>query len=204
MIAIIDYGLCNLSSIHRALAECGSRAFIANEPAQITAADRCVLPGVGAFSQAMTNLQSIGLSEAILEFVEQAQRPLLGICLGMHLIGSYGEEGSGTSGIGLIPSKIVRLTPKDGEERVPHVGWNSVVPRDADSPLFADIRSGTDFYFVHSYNMICEVPDHVIGTTPYCGGFNSAVSRDNVFGVQFHPEKSQQAGLKLLKNFLSI
>ncbi len=204
MIAVIDYGLCNLSSIHRALEECGSRAFIANEPSQIAMADRCVLPGVGAFSQAMTNLRSSGLSEAILKFVEQAQRPFLGICLGMHLIGGYGEEGSGTNGIGLIPSKIVRLTTKNQKERIPHVGWNSVEPRKEGNRLFDDVSPGTDFYFLHSYHMVCDFPNDEIAVTPYCGQFVSAVRRDNILGVQFHPEKSQRAGLKLLKNFLAI
>jgi glutamine amidotransferase len=186
------------------LEECGARAVITDNPADIARADRCVLPGVGAFTLAMNRICKSGLNDAIFEFVRELQRPLLGICLGMQLIGDHGEEGQGARGLGLLPARAVRLQPKDATERIPHIGWNELVLPEVGTGLFAEIPSGTDFYFVHSYHMVCDRPEDVLATTPYCGEFVSAVGRDNLLGVQFHPEKSQRAGIRLLQNFLSI
>lgn len=204
MIAVIDYGMCNLDSIRRGLEECGARAVITDNPADIARADRCVLPGVGAFTMAMNRMCESGLNDAIVEFVRQIQRPFLGICLGMQMIGDHGEEGEGAKGLGLLPARAVRLQPKDATERIPHIGWNELVLPEAGTGLFAEIPSGTDFYFVHSYHMVCDRPEDVLATTPYCGEFVSAIGRDNLWGVQFHPEKSQRSGIRLLQNFLSI
>jgi glutamine amidotransferase len=201
-VAIIDYGLCNLDSIYRAVVECGGEATITADPQSVARADRCILPGVGAFTQAMINIRSVGLDDAIREHIFSNARPFLGICLGMHLIGDIGEEGEGAPGLKLIPSKIVRLIPADPQERVPHVGWNTVEPT-TESPLLTGIKPGTDFYFVHSYHMQCDNDDDIAATTPYCDKLVSVVQHDNIFGTQFHPEKSQSAGFRLIKNFLN-
>jgi len=202
-VAVIDYGLCNLDSVRRALEECGATAKITDDPADIEAADRCVLPGVGAFAKAMDNLNQRGLSDAIRTHVQIKQRPMLGVCLGMHLLGSYGEESGGADGLGLVPARIVKLHPAEARERVPHVGWNAVNVR-KDSVLFQEVSAGTDYYFVHSYHMQCETAEDILATTPYCGGFVSAIESGCVMGVQFHPEKSQSAGFRLISNFLEF
>lgn len=201
-VVIIDYGLCNLDSIYRAIVECGGEANITADPQSVVHADRCVLPGVGAFTQAMKNIRSAGLDEAIREHVFSHDRPFLGICLGMHLMGDIGEEGEGATGLQLIPSKIVRLVPAEPHERVPHVGWNTVEPA-TNSALLAGIKTGTDFYFVHSYHMQCDNESDIAATTPYCDKLVSIVQHNNIFGTQFHPEKSQSAGFKLIENFLN-
>ena len=168
----------------------------------IAHADRCVLPGVGAFTQAMLNIRSAGLDEAIHQHVISNAGPSLGICLGMQLMGDRGEEGGGALSLKLIRSNIVRLAPTKPHERVPHVGWNSVEPS-ANSAILTGIKSGTDFYFVHSYHMQCNNKNNIAATTPYCGKFVSVVQRGNIFGTQFHPKKSQSAGIRLIKNFLN-
>lgn len=201
-VAIVDYGLCNLDSIRRALEECGANAFITDDPKAVATANRCVLPGVGAFAKAMENLRSTGLDDAVREHALEAQRPFLGVCLGMHLMGGTGEEGRIETGLNLIPSRIVRLQPSESLERVPHIGWNVVDPV-LDCPLLDGIPANTDFYFVHSYHMRCETESDIVATTPYCGRFVSVIQRDNIVGTQFHPEKSQAAGFRLLENFLS-
>lgn len=199
--AIIDYGLCNLDSIRRAVEECGGASVVTDDPARLADADHIVLPGVGAFPDAMRNLCEKRLDAAIHERVE-AGIPFLGICLGMQLLARRGTEGQPTEGLGLLDAEVVRLAPADGE-RVPHIGWNEVA-HVRPSPLLAEIAPQLDFYFVHSYHLVCADADHAIGQTPYCGGFTSVVQRANVFGVQFHPEKSQKTGFRLLRNFLEL
>jgi glutamine amidotransferase len=201
-VVIVDYGVCNLDSVRRALEECGASVEVSGDPAALARADRIVLPGVGAFPVGMRNLADRGLDEALVREAE-AGAPVLGICLGMQLLATTGTEAGGAEGLGLVPAVVERLEPVDAERRIPHVGWNEVTAVEG-HPLFAGIEPGTDFYFVHSYRMRCEDPSSEAATTPYMGGFTSAVSRGTVHGVQFHPEKSQAAGFALLRNFLGL
>lgn len=200
-VVIVDYGMGNLASVQRALEECGAVTEIATEPAILVNASHVVLPGVGAFGDAMSRLTA-GRWIAPLRQLAADRVPLLGICLGMQLLADCGEEGGTHEGLGLVPGRVVRLQPTDPRERVPHVGWNEVVPHCAD-PLFQSIPPHTDFYFVHSYRFAVARPDHVAATTPYCGGLASVVRAGSVAGTQFHPEKSSRAGLRLLRNFLA-
>ncbi len=203
LVVIVDYGMCNLDSVRRAVEECGGRAIISDGPRDIKAADRIILPGVGAFPDAIRNIKQRGLDEILREQAVEKEIPLLGICLGMQLLASRGWEIQETEGLGLVPGEVRRLEPSGDDTRIPHVGWNEVHPR-RDSPLFNGIPAGKDFYFVHSYCLYPENEEDVIGWTPYGQGFVSAVQHGSVFGVQFHPEKSQRVGFQVLKNFLAI
>jgi len=203
LVVIVDYGMCNLDSVRRAVEECGGRAIISDGPRDIKAADRIILPGVGAFPDAIRNIKQRGLDEILREQAVEKEIPLLGICLGMQLLASRGWEIQETEGLGLVPGEVRRLEPSGDDTRIPHIGWNEVHPR-RDSPLFNGIPAGKDFYFVHSYCLYPENEEDVIGLTPYGQGFVSAVQHGSVFGVQFHPEKSQRVGFQVLKNFLAI
>ena len=200
-VLIIDYGLCNLGSISRAIEECGGRCRITSAPKEVESGRQIVLPGVGSFGQAMRNMKNLGLDDAISAALSDAKSIFLGICLGMHLLCRKSGEGQGTAGLGIIDGEVVRFSDA-GSERVPHMGWNEVDALDS-SPLFAGIDNGTDFYFAHSYHVLCP-EELVVGRTSYCDGFVSALSHENLHCVQFHPEKSQKAGFKLLRNFLAL
>lgn len=202
-IAIIDYGMGNLASVRRAFEVCGAQnAFIAEEPKALRDASHIVLPGVGAFADGMTQLKKSGWDEVILEAADKGV-PLLGICLGMQLLAQRGHEGGLTNGLGIIPGEVKLMQPQNESERIPHVGWNEVYTDEQDR-LFSGVKPGTDFYFVHSYHVIPESETDVLGSTPYCEKIVSAVKRKNVYGVQFHPEKSSTAGFQILKNFVSL
>jgi glutamine amidotransferase len=180
----------------------GASVCVSGDPADLGRADQIVQPGVRAIPTAMRQHADRGLDAAITEEVA-AGCPLLGICLGMQLLGTASTEAGGAAGLGLVPASVVRLEPTLTDRRIPHVGWNEV---DAvgESPLLSGIQPGTDFYFVHSYHMVCEDPGHTAATTPYTGRFTSVVTSGHVHGVQFHPEKSQTAGFALLRNFLAL
>ena len=200
---VIDYGMSNLGSIRRAIEECGSEPFVSDDPRDIAAADHIILPGVGAFPDGMHNLHERGWVEAIHSAVANEGIPLLGICLGMQLLADRGYEGRETAGLGLIPGEVILLKPDSPDIRIPHVGWNEIKQVNG-CPLLNNISDGTDFYFVHSYHFQTEHQENIVATTAYCGEFVSIVSNKNVFGVQFHPEKSSKMGFELLKNFLSF
>lgn len=202
-VAIIDYGMGNLLSVQRAFEKCHSDAVITDNPLDIRQAERIVLPGVGAFPDAMDNLRRSGWIEELNRAVLEKKTPLLGICLGMQLLAEKGYEGQECDGLGYIPGETVLLQPKEEGERIPHVGWNEVEISE-DSGLFKGIQTGTNYYFVHSYHFKVKGREHIAATTPYCGGFVSAVHKDNIMGTQFHPEKSQKAGFNLIKNFLTM
>lgn len=202
-VAIVDYGVSNLDSVARAVEECGGRPFVTSEPSVLAEAALIVLPGVGAFRVGMTNLREFGLDEALDDLVNRRGIPLLGLCLGMHLLASRGSEGGDTAGLGWIEGEIAQLVPVEPSERVPHIGWNEVEAR-RPSPLLAIDEQARDFYFVHSYHFRPADDSDVVAMTPYCGGFVSVVARENVYGVQFHPEKSSRAGFALLRGFLSL
>lgn len=202
-VAIIDYGMGNLLSVQRAFEKCRVDAEIVDEPQLLKEADRIVLPGVGAFSDAMKFLKTKGWIEALDIAVKVQKKPLLGICLGMQLLASYGHEGEECKGLGYIGGDVVELKPKSIKEKIPHVGWNEVIINN-DNGLFEGIESLTNYYFVHSYHFVPEDIRDIVTVTPYCGKFVSAVAHENVMGVQFHPEKSQKAGFSLIKNFMGM
>lgn len=200
-VAIVDYGMCNLDSVRRATEECGADPFVTDDPADLRSADRIVLPGVGAFPDAMHALQDRKLDIALTEEVIGRGIPFLGVCLGMQLIAEHGEEGGDTPGLGWFPGRVIKLVPTEVDRRVPHIGWNELVPSQ-ESVLFNGVPDRADFYFVHSYWLDCPA-DLVVATTPYCGSVTAVVQRDNIYGVQFHPEKSQRHGFQLFRNFLA-
>lgn len=202
-VAIVDYGMCNLDSVARAVEECGGYPIVTDQARDLEVANRIILPGVGAFPDAMRNIKQRRLDEILHEQVIEKQIPFLGICLGMQLMATKGWEISETEGLGWIEGEVRRLEPDISGPRIPHIGWNEVVFV-KDSPLFTDISLNKDFYFVHSYVLHCNRKQDILAQTPYCGHFVSAVTRDWIFGVQFHPEKSQRLGFQVLKNFLLI
>jgi glutamine amidotransferase len=202
-VLVIDYGMSNLGSIKRSLEECDADVLVSCDPKDIDIAASIVLPGVGSFADGMANLNDHGWSAAIRHAVIECSIPILGICLGMQLLADIGYEGGKVAGLGLIRGEVERLIPDSQGVRIPHVGWNEI-HRTRSTPLFEGIADGSDFYFVHSYHFIPKQKENVIAETPYCGGFVSAVSNGNIYGVQFHPEKSQRIGFKLLDNFLRI
>ncbi len=199
-VAIINYGMGNLGSVRRALAELHAEAFIADHPGALWDAQHIVLPGVGSFAEGSARLHADGWDEALRKQVIEHRKPILGICLGMQLLASQGEEGGSSRGLNLIPGKVARLDTLGCRERVPHAGWNDVEVVST-HPLFAHIGNETDFYFVHSY-VFCAQPEHVLATCKYGVSFAAAVGEGHVFGTQFHPEKSSKAGHRLLRNFL--
>lgn len=200
-VAIIDYGMCNLDSVARAVEDCGGTPVVTSKRVVIEQASHIILPGVGAFSDAMDNIMRLMLYDVLRKAVLENRIPFLGICLGMQLMASFGEEGGFCSGLDIIPGSVRQMVPNIARhERLPHIGWNEVNPLCGED-IFKDIRIGSDFYFVHSYHYCCD-DQYVLARTPYCGGFVSAIKKDNAYGVQFHPEKSQDVGFKLLNNFL--
>ena len=198
--AIIDYGVGNLRSVEKAFAAMGHDAAVTSNESLLRSADRLVLPGVGAFAACMNELAARGFDELVRERVHEGT-PLLGVCVGMQMLFEQSEEFGQTIGLGLLRGRVRRF-PEDlrGDLVVPQVGWNQLRQR-AIHPLLADIPDNAFFYFVHSYFCQADDPSVVIGETDYGGLYPSVVARGNVCGVQFHPEKSQSAGLRLLANF---
>lgn len=201
-VLVINYGMGNLGSVSRALEECGAIVQICDDPSGLTGAERIVLPGVGAFPDAMARLSAANWPSKLAQALLNPQVRLLGICLGMQLLADKGYEGVETNGLGFIPGEVIKLHSDQGE-RIPHVGWNEVCQSQVQHPLLAGIGDGVDFYFVHSYHFRVERVSDILATTPYCGQFVSVVGVGNVFGAQFHPEKSSRSGMQLLKNFLA-
>lgn len=195
MIGIVDYGMGNLRSVQKAVEYLGGEALISAEEQALDGCERLILPGVGSFAAGMQNLKAAGLDAYLVRRV--ADTPLLGICLGMQFLLCASEEEGEHAGLGLIDGRAVRFD----RGKIPHMGWNSV--EQMRSPLFAGMESGTQFYFVHSYYADVAAED-AIGTTQYYRTFASAIARGNVYGVQFHPEKSGAAGLQLLRNFMRL
>lgn len=200
MIAIIDYGMGNLRSVQKGFEHAGvADVVVTGDPAAVASADGIVLPGVGAFRDAAATLRDSGLRDVMLERTAEGV-PFLGICLGMQLLATTGLEDGEWAGLGLVPGVCERLP---GGVKVPHIGWNTVAyPRE--TRLFAGIPEDTAFYFVHSYHLRLVDPSWVIGTTSYGIEFAAAVGRGDMYAVQFHPEKSSAAGLRLLGNFGEI
>ncbi len=200
MIAIIDYDAGNLKSVQKALLFLGEEATITSNPEEILGADKIILPGVGAFGEAMEKLNTRGLSEVIRQAVKR-KIPLLGICLGLQLLFEASEESPGVQGLSILKGTIKRIPDKEGF-KVPHIGWNSLTINPT-SRLFQDIPQDAFVYFVHSYYLSAEEPV-VAATTDYVVDIHAAVEKEQVFACQFHPEKSGEIGLKLLKNFATL
>ncbi len=201
MIAIIDYDAGNLKSVEKALDHLGETPVITRDKEQILGADRVILPGVGAFGDAMTKLHQYGLVEVIREVAAKGT-PLLGICLGLQLFFESSEESPGVEGIGICKGKILRIPEQEGL-KIPHMGWNSL-QYDHPGRLFAGIPEGSYVYFVHSYYLKAENEEIVKASTEYATHIHASIEQGNIFACQFHPEKSSDVGLAILKNFIQI
>ena len=202
MVAIIDYGLGNLRSVAGAVAKVGLEPIITSDIAELRNAGKLILPGVGAFGDGMKNLRECGLIEPLTDMVLSGKKPILGICLGAQLLAKSSEEFGHHTGLGWIDAAVVRLKP-GGNLRVPHVGWNDCI-QIKPSVLFGGVPSDALFYYVHSFHIVCGNPELVIGECDYGMKVTAAVQYGNIYATQFHPEKSQQHGLQLLKNFLTL
>lgn len=207
-VAIVDYGSGNLHSAAKAFERAAHEQglaqpiVVARDPDTVRRADRVVLPGVGAFADCRRGLDAVpGMVEALDESVRRRGRPFLGICVGMQLMASVGVEFGEHKGLDWIKGKVVALDPADRSLRIPQMGWNNLDLKRA-HPALADTRTGDHAYFVHSYHLVAERPQDVIATVEYGGPVTAIIGRDNLLGVQFHPEKSQHVGLSLLKSFL--
>jgi len=224
-IAIVNYGMANLRSVQKAFEEVGAQAEIVTRPEQIRSADKVVLPGVGAFADAVKTLRESGLVEPIEQHI-QSGKWFLGICLGLQMLFDVGYEDGEHRGLGIVPGKVVRFDVDKGRSsihfearrgeqllqsysketrglKVPHMGWNQLIIKKP-SPLLNGLPAGCGVYFVHSYHVVPNDPAIVATTTDYGGEFVSSIWRDNVLATQFHPEKSQKIGLQILANFASL
>jgi imidazole glycerol-phosphate synthase subunit HisH len=202
MLTIVDYGMGNLRSVRNALTYLGGQAQISGDPKLVARSDKLILPGVGSFRRAMENIHAQGLFDALSDAVLNRKVPILGICLGMQLMGRYGLEDGGTEGLGWISGEVVPLRFENRSVRVPHIGFNGVWAAFPSSKLFGYLSKPADFYFVHAYHLQCDDSTDVAAWCDYNGRFIAGVERGNVFGVQFHPEKSQANGLGMLTRFL--
>ena len=201
MVAIIDYDAGNIKSVEKALLHLGEEVIITRDREQILNSDKVILPGVGAFGDAMEKLRSYGLDKVIYEVVER-KIPFLGICLGLQLLFEKSDETPGVKGLGILPGEILRIPDKEGI-KIPHMGWNSVKIKE-NARIFKDVPQDSYVYFVHSYYLKAGREEDVAATTEYSTLIHAAVEHDNVFACQFHPEKSSEVGLKILKNFVEL
>lgn len=199
MIALVDYGMGNLGSVHKALCRVGAQVAITAAAEEVAAADAVVLPGVGAFDDCMANLVQRGLDVAVKQAIGDG-KPFLGICLGLQMLFDSSEEGGQHPGLGVLPGRVVRFRH---ELKIPQIGWNQIKIR-ARAPHLQGVPDGAWVYFVHSYHVVPDDPKLTATVTDYGYEFTSAVWRDNVFATQFHPEKSQEVGLTILRNFVAL
>ena len=201
MIAIIDYDAGNIKSVERALIALEEQVVVTRDPGEILGADGVILPGVGAFGDAMERLESYGLVETIGQVAER-RIPLLGICLGLQLMFESSEESPGVKGLGLLPGRIIRI-PDEGGLKVPHIGWNNLKFSN-EGRLFRGLPEDSYVYFVHSYYLQAREEEIVTATTEYGALIHASVEKDNIFACQFHPEKSSGVGRKILQNFIAV
>jgi glutamine amidotransferase len=204
VIGIIDYGSSNLLSVFHSINAVGATPIICQHPEDLYKADKIIFPGVGSFNQCISALSAKGFTQALDELVIKQGKFILGICLGMQVMAKASHEGGYHQGLGWFDAEVVKLIPTEQKLRVPHVGWNQVDYQN-DCRLFTGLSSGImDFYFVHSYHMKFNNPQEVVGISDYGQKITAAIWRDNIYAVQFHPEKSQDAGLKILDNFINL
>ena len=208
-VAIVDYGSGNLRSVakacERVLKEAGrgDTVHVTADPDVVAAADRVILPGVGAFGDCRTGLLALdGMTEALEDFAITQAKPFLGICVGMQLMADQGHEFGLHPGFGWIPGEVMALRPNDDSLKIPHMGWNTLRVSEVGHPVLRGIEGGQHAYFVHSYQFVAEDPRHLLASVDYGGPVTAAIGRDNLVGTQFHPEKSQAVGLRLLRNFM--
>jgi glutamine amidotransferase len=202
MIAIIDYGMGNIHSVNKALQLFGAQTLVINKPSQIKSCDKVVLPGVGAFDDAMSELEKQGLKAFILEQIKK-KKPFLGICLGMQLLFEKSQEANKTKGLGILKGAVKRFIDRENL-KVPHIGWNQLRIKSKDCPLLKNVPDKSYVYFCHSYYSKPSNADISAAATDYGIDFTSIVWQDNIYGVQFHPEKSQSVGLKIIENFVGL
>ena len=203
MIGIVDYNMGNLASVINAFAKVGADAVLESDPSKLAQYDKLILPGVGAFGDAMEHLKSNSMDEAVKAFADSG-KPLLGICLGMQLLFESSEEFGSTKGLGLIPGKVVAFDESkfDHPQKVPHMGWNELFVQN-DTAIFSGLHKDFYLYFVHSFHAVCD-DKYAIGKTHYGYSFVSAVQNGNIYGIQPHPEKSHENGLKIIENFAKL
>lgn len=199
MIAVIDYGMGNLRSVQKALEKVGAQAVITDKADVILNAKKVVLPGVGAMAPAMDRLKSLGLIDPLTKTVKE-KKPFLGICLGYQLLFEQSDEGGLIKGLGLLKGQVKRFESL----KVPHMGWNQLMLKQKNCQLFSGLENNSETYFCHSYYVVPQDKEAIATTTEYGITFASSICSGNIFGVQFHPEKSQMTGLKLLENFVKI
>ncbi len=203
MIGIIDYGMGNLLSVYNAIEICGANVKIINYPEELTKVDKIILPGVGAFANCIKNLNEKGFIDALESEVRYCKKPILGICLGMQVMARKSYEYGEINGLGWIDAEIIKIDSSSPSIKVPHVGWNGINICKK-SKLFKEIPNNSDVYFVHSYYMDCKDNTDVTATCDYGTKITAAIERDNLYATQFHPEKSQSLGLKVLENFIIL
>ena len=201
MIAIIDYDAGNIKSVEKALISLGQEVCVTRDADEILQADKVILPGVGAFGDAMEKLHRYGLVDVIRKVVEK-KTPFLGICLGLQLLFERSDEASGVEGLGILKGEVLKIPAAEGL-KIPHMGWNSLQLKH-NGKLCQNLGEETYVYFVHSYYLKAEDPSIVKATTEYGGSIDASVEQENVFACQFHPEKSSDAGLQILKNFIEL
>lgn len=199
MIAIVDYGMGNLFSVQKALERIGAGAVVTDKPEELASAEKIILPGVGAFGDAMKELEKRGLAQVLHNEAEKG-KIILGICLGLQIFFEQSEESPGVRGLGLLPGEVRRFVTN---LKVPHMGWNQLVIN-RKAPIYPGVDDGAYVYFVHSYYVVPQNRDDIATTTDYGGEFVSSVWRGNLMATQFHPEKSQEVGLRMLKNFVDM
>ena len=202
-IVIVDYGMGNLNSVKRKLSRIKIDAHISSDPHDIAAADKLILPGVGHFSTAMENLRTLNIIDPLNDFATIRKKPVLGICLGMQLMAQRSEEGN-VNGLGWFDADVVRFNIHDKlKYKIPHIGWNQITIAKP-SMLMAEIDQDAEFYFVHAYHFLNRSQEDILNTTEYEYPFTSAIEKENIFGVQYHPEKSHDVGEQLFKNFCNL
>lgn len=203
MIVIIDYGLGNLGSVKNMLKKIGAEVIISSDISEIEKADKLILPGVGGFDSGVRNIKNLGLMEILNKKVIQDKIPILGICLGMQLFTKKSEEGK-LSGFGWVNGETIKFKfNQDSNLKIPHIGWNDIKIK-KENKLFKNMYSDPRFYFVHSYHLVCKNKEDILTTTNHGYNFVSSIHKNNIYGVQFHPEKSHKFGIKLLENFVEL
>lgn len=202
MILVVDYGMSNLRSVAKALENLGASVLVSGDPKDLEKADKVVLPGVGAFGDAARELEKRALKEPLKDYVRSG-RPFLGVCLGLQLLFQSSDESPKAEGLGILPGRVVRFSDQLSL-KVPHMGWNQIRVTKTGCQLVEGMPDGSFFYFVHSYYVKPDKADVTLAVCDYGGDFTAMVWRENLYGTQFHPEKSQEAGLKLLANFLRL
>jgi len=202
MIAIIDYGMGNIHSVSKAIELCGAKPIVTNKKNRISSCEKIVLPGVGAFDDAVAELERLGLVPVIKELIKN-KKPFLGICLGMQLLFETSQEAKNKVGLGLLKGQVIKFSVKLGQ-KVPHMGWNNLEDVSADCHLLSGISAKEQVYFCHSYYPEPAEKDIIAATCDYGVKFACVLAKENVYGVQFHPEKSQAIGLKIIKNFVEL